>query len=78
MAKPILFIRYPWEVKEHISDMKDNVPKELEEDYHVLFTVDRNRENIDVEVFNVLNATDVEIEQLRKEILNKLEEHDVK
>lgn len=77
MAKPILLFRFPLNARAHLGKIDESIPEELREEYHILFTLDHNRINNDIEVLNAINATDIEIEELKEKVLNQIK-NDVK
>ena len=77
VAKPIFIIRFPYVKEQHIVDKYLKMYKELGEqmtDYHVLCPMDNSVERVEFECYNAINATDVEIEELKQMVLEKNEQ----
>ena len=77
MAKPIFILRCP--SNNYMTERGQNIFKEqqrtLQEklsDYHVVSLIDGTVIEHQIEVFNVSNATDVEIEELKEKVLDDL------
>lgn len=66
MAKPILLIKSAFSLNEemHLSI------KKMVEDYHIFFVVEKGIESIKFETYNAKDATDIDIEELKKIITN--------
>jgi len=77
VAKPIFIIRFPY--TEDLSQMEkysktyEEIRKQLS-DYHILSPMDNSVERVEFECYNAINATDVEIEELKQMILKKYEQ----
>jgi len=77
MAKPIFIIRFPYtkdlSLMERYSKTYEKITKQLS-DYHVLCPMDNSVERVEFECYNAINATDVEIKELKQMILTKYEQ----
>jgi hypothetical protein len=77
MAKPIFIIRFPYtkdlSLMERYSKTYEEIRKQLS-DYHILSPMDSSVERVEFECYNAINATDVEIEELKQMILEKYEQ----
>ena len=74
MAKPILLIRIDkHSTGETCNDVAKRVQKNLLDEYHVFSTVGK-KDYVELEVHNAINATDIEIEELKKLVLKQIEE----
>ncbi len=77
MAKPIFIIRFPYtkdpNQMERYSKTYEKITKQLS-DYHVLCPMGNSVERVEFECYNAINATDVEIEELKQMILKKYEQ----
>ncbi len=64
MAKPILLIKAAFQLNEemHLSI------KKMVEDYHIFFVVEKGIESIEFETYNAKDATDIDIEELKKKL----------
>ena len=75
VAKPIFIIRFPYTENPNWMDKYLKMYKEIGEqmtDYHVLCPMDNSVERVEFECYNAINATDVEIEELKQMILEKI------
>lgn len=78
MAKPIILITVPYHdwVEASSSTTFENTTAQLVEildDYHVLYAPEKTQtESIKVQVFNAINSTDIEIEELKNKITNEI------
>lgn len=72
MTKPILIIRFP-----HIENLNYDSNAEIlfnhpvNKEYHVLVTKESGLERLEFETHNVLNTTDIDLEELKKELQEK-------
>ena len=79
MAKPILIIKCG-NMKVHdgvfqaLYKGEDSKGKELNEDYFVFTTMGTDKHEIEIEVLNAINATDIELEELKERVLTQLNE----
>jgi hypothetical protein len=77
MTKPIFIIRFPYtkdlSLMERYSKTYEEIRKQLS-DYHVLSPMDNSVERVEFECYNAINATDVEIEELKQMVLEKYEQ----
>jgi hypothetical protein len=78
MSKPIFIVRLPFQLvqsagKEHFERVQHDLYKKLY-DYHVLVTMDSSIEKTEFECFNATNATENDIEGLKKMVSNSLNE----
>ena len=75
VAKPIFIIRFPYtkdpNQMERYSKTYEKITKQLS-DYHVLCPMGNSVERVEFECYNAINATDVEIEELKQMILEKI------
>lgn len=85
MAKPILIIKCGnMKVRDGVFQAlykgEDNSKgRELNEDYFVFTTIGTDKHEIEIEVLNAINATDIELEELKERVLTQLnEKKDVK
>jgi hypothetical protein len=75
VAKPIFIIRFPYTNNFDQMEKYLKMYKEIGEqmtDYHVLCPMDNSVERVEFECYNAINATDVEIEELKQMILEKI------
>jgi len=75
MAKPIFIIRFPYSQDPNQMERYSKTYKEIGEqmtDYHVLCPMDNSVERVEFECYNAINATDVEIEELKQMVLEKI------
>ena len=75
MAKPIFVIRFPYPENETIRQkylQQYKMIGEMLSDYHVICPMDNSVERAEFECYNAINATDVEIEQLKQMVLEKI------
>ena len=69
-AKPIFIIRFPY--SEGNTSYYDSAYKMVSNqliDYHVLSLMDSTVKKVEFEIFNLINATDKDIEELRTTLL---------
>ena len=74
MSKPILLVGFPVDISMEMFDMSQkHLSKmyDLKEDYHIL-CYQCNVPEIKFEVLNAINATDIELEELKERVLNQL------
>lgn len=77
VAKPIFIIRFPYTNNFDQMEKYLKMYKEIGEqmtDYHVLCPMDNSVERVEFECYNAINATDVEIEELKQMVLKKYEQ----
>jgi hypothetical protein len=75
VAKPIFIIRFPYTNNFDQMEKYLKMYKEIGEqmtDYHVLCPMDNSVERVEFECYNAINATDVEIEELKQMVLEKI------
>ena len=75
VAKPIFIIRFPYTNNFDQMEKYLKTYKEIGEqmtDYHVLCPMDNSVERVEFECYNAINATDVEIEELKQMVLEKI------
>jgi hypothetical protein len=76
MSKPIFIVRLPYQLVESAGKgYFDRVQYDLKKklyDYHILVTMDSSIEKTEFECFNATNATETDIEELKKMVLNSL------
>ena len=75
VVKPIFIIRFPYTNNFDQMEKYLKMYKEIGEqmtDYHVLCPMDNSVERVEFECYNAINATDVEIEELKQMILEKI------
>lgn len=76
MSKPIFIIRFPYiddETRDkNLISICDNIQSKLD-DYHVLPVMDNRTERVEFECYNVVDATDKDIEEIKQMILEQLE-----
>ena len=75
VAKPIFIIRFPYTNNFDHMEKYLKMYKEIGEqmtDYHVLCPMDNSVERVEFECYNAINATDVEIEELKQMVLEKI------
>jgi hypothetical protein len=69
MTKPILVVRFPYRdgfnYEPHLKHIQEHP---VSQDYHVLFTRESDLEGLKFETHNVLNATDIDLEELRNQL----------
>lgn len=69
MAKPILIVRFPYKdgfnYEPHLKYISEH---SVSKEYHVLVTRESDLEELEFETHNVLNATDIELEELKKQL----------
>ena len=69
MTKPILIVRFPHiEGKNFDLHLKHLFEHQIASEYHVLVTKENSIGRVEFETHNVLNATDIDLEQLRNEL----------
>lgn len=77
MSKPIFIIRIPEKAysssPEKYQAQLVNLKGELTGDYHVITLVESQISNVRFECFNAINATDIEIKDLKDRIQNRLD-----
>ena len=73
MAKPILIIRIPYDTQNlnNVHESIQNIQRMLT-DYHVLAYKENSILELKLEVLNPINANDIDIETLKKELLSKI------
>ena len=75
MSKPIFIIRFPYtenkEIKTRFLGQIEEIRMTLK-DYHILTPMDNSIERVEFECYNAINATDVEIEELKQMVLEKI------
>jgi hypothetical protein len=76
MSKPIFIVKLPPQLiesagKEHFDRVQYDLKIKLY-DYHVLVTMDSSIEKTEFECLNAINATDIDIEELKKMVINSL------
>ncbi len=70
MAKPIFVVRFNLGNSNFDRDIHSQLQKDLH-DYHVLFATHTKNE-IEFEVLNAINATDIEIEELKAKVFDEI------
>jgi hypothetical protein len=79
VAKPIFIIRFPYSQDPNHMEKYLKMYKEIGEqmtDYHVLCPMDTSVERVEFECYNAINATDVEIEELKQMVLKTIESYE--
>jgi hypothetical protein len=73
VAKPILIIRIPYDTQNlnNVHESIQNIQRMLT-DYHVLAYKENSILELKLEVLNPINANDIDIETLKKELLSKI------
>lgn len=72
MAKPIFIVKCPDVIsRAELNSIAERLTNQLL-DYHVLVINPPNTEDIEFEVLNAINATDIEIEQLKEKVLEQI------
>ena len=74
MSKPIFIVRFPY-TKENRDKYLETF-KQLGEqlpDYHVLCPMDTSVNRVEFECYNAINATDKDIEEIKKMVLKTIE-----
>lgn len=75
VVKPIFIIRFPYTNNFDQMEKYLKMYKEIGEqmtDYYVLCPMDNSVERVEFECYNAINATDVEIEELKQMVLEKI------
>ncbi len=69
MTKPILIVRFPYRdgfnYEPHLKHIQEHL---VSQDYHILVTKESDLERVEFETHNVLNATDIELEELKNQL----------
>ena len=69
MAKPILIVRFPYNDGFNYEPQLKHINEHpVSKEYHVLVTRESDLEKLEFETHNVLNATDIELEELKKQL----------
>ena len=71
MSKPVLIIRIPSVLKinkEHLHQMVEDIEKKLKFEYHVISFISPLDDSVQFECFNCENATNIDINNLKKYI----------
>lgn len=72
MIKPILIMRFPYMEDFNYDSIAENLFNHpVNKEYHVLVTKESGLEQLEIETHNVLNATDIDLEELKKELEEK-------
>lgn len=74
MAKPILVIRLDRNIDRNVVTRIYNTLSDTISDWHIIPVVDIEESVIKFEAFHEGNATDIEIEELKKLVLKQIEE----
>jgi hypothetical protein len=73
--KPIFIIKVPSYVPiDNIKDIFKSLQDTIERDYHILILLDNTVKEWVFELYNVQNASEIEIEELKKIVLKNIEE----
>lgn len=75
MVKPIFIVKLPQHASQ--KEVHDSLKllsrmTKLHEEYHVMPVITKETNDIEFEVLNVLNSTDIEIEELKNKVLKQL------
>lgn len=72
MTKPIFIVKCSDVIsRAELNSIAERLANQLL-DYHVLVITPPNVEDIEFEVLNVINATDIEIEELKEKVLEQI------
>jgi len=73
--KPIFIVRAPSRVTEdNIEDIIRHLQEDIVNDYHPFIVYDNTVKEWTFELYNVQNATEIEIEELKKIVLKNIKE----
>lgn len=73
MTKPIIIIRFPHKEDFNFNPILEKLSKHsINEEYHVLVLQESELKSIEFETHNVLNATDIDLEDLKKQLETNL------
>lgn len=76
--KPIFIVRAPSIVpNSHIEMVWTNLHKQIGNDYHPLVVLDNTIKEWAFELYNVQNASEVEIEELQKMVMDSIKKSEV-
>ena len=67
--KAICVLRVPSNLLEHIEVIESSLENRIGVDYHVIPVLDKSISEFQFEVYNALNLPEVDIKQLKKELL---------
>lgn len=72
MTKPILIVRFPHKEELDYTRYLDFLfNHSVTYEYHVLVTKESNLDRVEFETHNVLNSTDVNLEDLKQQLLEQ-------
>lgn len=72
MTKPILIVRFPHMENLNYDSIAENLFNHpVNKEYHVFVTKESELERLEFETHNVLNATNIDLEELKKELQEK-------
>lgn len=72
MTKAILIVRFPYKEELDYTRYLDFLSNHsVTDEYHVLVTKESNLDRVEFETHNVLNSTDVNIEELKQQLLEQ-------
>jgi len=70
MSKPILIVRFPYSENTDYTGYLNFISEHsVSSEYHVLVTKESNLERVQFETHNVSNSTDIDIEDLKQQLL---------
>jgi hypothetical protein len=77
MSKPIFIVRFPYaeENRDKYLETFKQLGKQLS-DYHVLCPMDNSVNRVEFECYNAINATDKDIEEIKKMVLKTIESYE--
>jgi hypothetical protein len=77
MSKPIFIVRFPYaeENRDKYLEMFKQLGEQLS-DYHVLCPMDNSVNRVEFECYNAINATDKDIEEIKKMVLKTIESYE--
>jgi len=75
--KPIFIVRAPSRVTEdNIEDIIRHLQQDIGIDYHPIIVSDNSIKEWTFELYNVQNATEIEIEELKKIVLTNIKSYE--
>ena len=73
--KPIFIVRAPSNIPfDNVKMVQEYLQDHIVNDYHPIVVYDNTVKEWTFELYNVQNATEIEIEELKKEVLNNIKE----
>jgi hypothetical protein len=73
--KPIFIVRAPSTISyENVNTTYEYLKKDIVSDYHPIIVIDNSITEWAFELYNVQNATEIEIEELKKMVMGNIKE----